>query len=525
MRIQVLKNAKIYTGDARLPWTHTLAVAGERIVALGDEAVHWATAPGAKVDDLAGACIIPGFCDAHIHLMWYALSLRELNLRNCSREEMLTLIASRAKNIPSGQWILGRGWDQNIWQDQRFPTAAELDNIVSQHPVALIAKNAHAMVVNTAAMTKAGITKNTRDPYHGKVARDTSGNPTGVFFEDATQLIKRVIPAVALDELMEYIKTAQKHLLRLGITSVHDVDGGLAFTAFQELHRQSQLSIRIVKYVRQDMFDGVLAANLRSGYGDDWLRFGGLKLFVDGALGSRTAALNTPYEGEPVNTGILTLEPDQLRDLAFRAAHGGLALCIHAIGDWANHIVLDVVTAIREINPHLRHRIEHVQLISPSDQTRLAHSGIVASMQPIHAIHDADMVDQYWGARGRNAYTFRSLLDLGTPLAFGSDAPIEIFDPFLGLFAAVARRRESNRIPQGEAWYPKQRLTLNEALRAYTWGGAYAAGMESYLGKLIPGYFADLAILDCDIFQLPEDALLKTNVTRVMVAGSWANIV
>jgi predicted amidohydrolase YtcJ len=279
--------------------------------------------------------------------------------------------------------------------------------------------------------------------------------------------------------------------------------------------------VRIVKYFRRDMLDAVLETNLRSGYGDDWLRLGGLKLFADGALGSRTAALYDPYESEPDNTGLLTLAPDILKELAVQAAQGGLALAIHAIGDLTNHVVIDAITSVQHIAPHLRHRIEHVQLITPEDQKRLARSGIIASMQPIHATHDSMMVDEYWGTRGKYAYTFRSLLDMGVPLAFGSDAPIEVFDPFLGLYAAVARRTEMGRVPTGDAWYPEQRLSLTDAMRAYTLGGAYAAGMEDRLGKLTPGYYADLAVLDRNIFQLPVNALLETKVNRVMVAGEW----
>ncbi|TFG73407.1 MAG: amidohydrolase, partial [Anaerolineales bacterium] len=224
------------------------------------------------------------------------------------------------------------------------------------------------------------------------------------------------------------------------------------------------------------------------------------------------------------NTGIFTLAPDLMRELAFKAARGGLALAVHAIGDLTNSVVLDVLMAAQKINPHLRHRIEHVQLITPTDQARLAHSGIIASMQPIHAIHDAAMVDRYWGNRGENAYVFRSLLDLGVPLAFGSDAPIEVFDPFLALFSAVARRTEVNRVPSAVVWYPEQRLPLSEAVRAYTWGGAYAAGMEDRLGKLTPGYYADLVVLDRDIFELPEESLLEVSVSRVMVSGDWEHL-
>ncbi len=385
MQIRVIKNAKIYTGDARLPWVDALAMVGERIVALGAATAYWEGAPGAIIEDLSGALIIPGICDAHIHLMWYALSLREINLRDTTREGMLALVRERVLVTPPGQWILGRGWDQNIWSDHQFPTAAELDAVAPLHPVALIAKSAHAMVANSAAMAVAGITLDTQDPVHGIITRDTLGHPTGMFFEDATQMIKSFIPEAELDEVMTLIKLAQIDLLKKGITSVHDVDGGLAFTAFQELRRQNQLRVRIVKYIRRDMLDGVLAANVRTGFGDDWLRFGGLKLFADGALGSRTAALYEPYEGEPENNGIFTLEPELLRELALKAAFGGVALAVHAIGDRTNSVVLDIMTAAQHINPHLRHRIEHVQLITPPDQARLANLGIIASMQPIHA--------------------------------------------------------------------------------------------------------------------------------------------
>jgi predicted amidohydrolase YtcJ len=524
MVIQVIENATIYTGDEKYPWITSLAIVDSRIVAVGKQVNRWKTLPGTVVHDMAGACIIPGICDAHIHLMWTALSLRELDLRNCTRNEMLEKVKAKAQQTPPGLWILGRGWDQNIWADQRFPTADELDSVSGNHPVALIAKNAHGMVVNTSALRICGITANTRDPINGKIARDKNGNPEGTFFEEATRLIKNVIPDANLEELLQLLKKAQVHLLRFGITSVHDVDGGMAFTAFQELRRKSELQIRIVKYLRRDMLDDTLAVGLRSGFGDDWLSLGGIKLFADGALGSRTAALYESYESEPDNKGILTLELDELLDLATRAAGGGLALAIHAIGDLTNTLVLDALTKVQDINPHLRHRIEHVQLITPKDQKRLARTGFIASMQPVHAIHDAHMVDQYWGARGKNAYTFRSLLELGVPIAFGSDAPIEIYDPFQGLFAAVARRNEIDRSIIGDVWYPEQRISLNKALRGYTWGGAYAAHMEDRLGKLMPGYYADLAVLDRDIFHLPTAALLNTQVNQVMVGGEWMKI-
>jgi len=528
MAVKVLRHPRIYTGDSRHPWARALAVVDGKIAALDVAAEAWAAAPGAVVEEAGGALVIPGLTDAHIHAMWYALSLRELNLRDLSRAALLDAVAARARELPPGTWITGRGWDQTLWDDAgwqtnpaRFPTAAELDPAAPQHPVALIAKNAHAWVVNSAALRMANITAETPDPLHGKLGRLPDGSPDGMLFEDATRLVRVVIPPATLDEIVDALDVAQEHLLAFGITGVHDVDGVPAFAAFQELHRQQRLRLRVVKYVRLESLDAVLDAGLRSGYGDDWLRFGGLKLFADGALGSRTGAMFAPYEGEPDNLGLLTLEPEQLIEVTQRAAAGGLALAIHAIGDRANALVVDALEAVREFNPALRHRIEHVQSMRPEDQARMGRAGFVASMQPIHAIHDMAMADRYLGSqRTPQAYAWRSVAGAGSVLAFGSDAPIEIFDPFIGLYAAVTRRREDG-FPGPAGWHPEQRLTLPEALRAYTWGAAYAVGLETRMGLLTPGHVADLAVLDHDIFALPSEALLETHVVRVMVDGRW----
>lgn len=531
MDVRILRHPRIYTGDVGYPWARALAVVDGKIAALDAEAEAWGATPGVVVDDIAqddprSALVIPSFTDAHIHAMWYALSLRELNLRDLSRTALLEQVAARARELSPGTWIVGRGWDQTLWDDSRFPTAAELDRVAPQHPVALIAKNAHAWVVNTAALRAAHITGDTPDPLHGKLGRNTDGSPDGMLFENATRLVREVIPPATLDEIVDALDVAQGHLLALGITGFHDVDGVPAFAAFQELHRRQRLRMRVVKYTRLESFDAVLDAGLRSGYGDDWLRFGGLKLFADGALGSRTGAMFAPYEGEPENLGLLTLEPEQLLAVAQRAAAAGIALAIHAIGDRANALVVDALEAVRDVDAKLRghtlrHRIEHVQLMRPEDRRRMGRAGFVASMQPIHAIHDMAMADRYLGLqRAAYAYAWRSVAEAGSVLAFGSDAPIEIFDPFIGLYAAVTRRREDGS-PGPEGWYPEQRLTLPEALRAYTWGAAYAAGLESRMGLLMPGYHADLAVLDRDIFTLPPEALLETHVARVMIAGHW----
>jgi len=524
MTIRILKNAKIYTGHPAAPWAENIALVDGRVKALDADALAWCETPGAEVEDMNQALILPGLTDAHIHMMWYAHSLRALNLRDCTRQGMMDRVAERAAELPTGQWITGRGWDQNIWEDTTFPSAGVLDRVAPHHPVALIAKSGHAMVVNSAALKAADITSETPDPVHGKFARDDQGKPTGVAFEHAMNLIKSRIPPMPLDATVDLLDEAQDHLLRLGITGVHDVDGEPAFAAFQTLKEQRRLRIRVVKYVRRDVLDEALALGIRSGFGDDQLRFGGLKLFADGALGARTAAMFEPYEGEPRNQGFLTLEPAQLREIAQRAARGGVALAVHAIGDRTNRLVLDILEDVQALAPHLRHRIEHVQLIETEDQQRLADAGIIASMQPIHAVHDIGMAERYWGTRSRNAYAWRSLKEAGAVLAFGSDAPIEIFDPFAGLYAAVTRRSEMNGEPGPQGWYPEQRLNLAEAIGAYTWGAAYAVGIEDRLGRLAPGYYADLIVLDRDIFSLPPEALLETHVQQVMIEGTWQDL-
>ncbi|MGC9521449.1 MAG: amidohydrolase [Anaerolineae bacterium] len=506
------------------PWAHTVAILDGKIVALDQAATAWGDSQKASVEDLAGALIIPGIIDAHIHLMWYARGLQELDLRDRTREATLAEVAEKAATSTPGTWITGRGWDQNIWDDSRFPTAQELNLIAPRHPVALNAKNGHALVANSLAIEIAGINAQTPDPPHGLIARDAHGSPTGTFFEDAIDLIEQARPEPDFDTLVDLFDEAQSRLLAQGITGVHDVDGSPAFAAIQALKEQGRLRIRIVKYVRLEALDAALEVGLRSGLGDDWLRFGGLKLFADGALGSRTAAMFRPYEGEPNNIGLLTLEPEELHAIARRAAAGGLAMAIHAIGDRSNRLVLDVLESVKPLNPSLRHRVEHVQLIAPEDQKRLTEGGFVASMQPIHAIHDMHMADRYWGERAEHAYAWRSLQEAGARLAFGSDAPIEVFDPFIGLYAAVTRRPEKDGNAAAEGWYPEQRLTLGEALRAYTAGAAYAGGMEQRLGLLMPGYHADLIVLDRDIFRLPPAALLETHPTRVMVGGKWQDL-
>ena len=518
--VKVLRHARIYTGDPRRPWAESLAMAGETILALDAEAQQWQDAPGAETVDLGGAMVLPGLTDAHLHLMWYGMSLRELDVYGLSRAAMLEQVAAQAAAQPPGTWIIGRGWNHNDWDDPTFPTAAELDRVAPRHPVSLVAKSAHVLVANTEALRRAHITAATPDPLHGRLGRDAHGEPNGLCFEAAMELVNAAIPSPSVEEVADALAEAQSRLLAVGLTGVHDMDGTPAFAAYQTLRRRGGLRLRVVKYLPQQSPQAVASLGLTSGCGDAWLRFGGLKYFSDGALGARTAAMFAPYEGEPDNLGVLTLEPDALAEIARQAAEAHVALAVHAIGDRANHWVVAALAEARRRNPALRHRIEHVQLITPEDQARLAEAQIVASMQPIHAIHDRRMADRHWGARSAHAYAWRELADHGAVLAFGSDAPVESFDPLPGLYAAITRRDEQGQ-PDAHGWYPAQRLTLEAAVRAYTWGAAYAAGLEARRGLLLPGYEADLTVLERDIFAAPPEALRETRVVRTMVGGVW----
>jgi predicted amidohydrolase YtcJ len=516
---QLLLNGRIYTMEAACPRASALAISGERVLAVGDD-LDSLLSPGGKVLDLGGRCVLSGPTDSHIHFAGYALGLREVDLSGAATlGEMLARVTRRARETERGKWIVGQGWDQELWPERRFPTAAELDAVAPEHPVLLRAKSGHALVANSLALRLASVAAGTPDPPGGRIGRDAQGRPDGMLFEDsAMRLVADLVPKPTPEETDGALRTAFPRAWRVGLTAIHDMDGVPAFTAYQRLRACGELGLRVVKYLPTNALDGAVEIGLRAGLGDDWLRVGGIKAFADGALGPRTAAMLAPYEGEPENVGLLTLEESELRDLACKAIASGLPLAIHAIGDRANRMVLDVLESVG--TGGLRHRIEHVQLIHPADVPRLAALGVVASMQPLHATQDCVMADRYWGARSITAYAWRSLLEVGTRLAFGSDCPVEDLNPFLGIHAAVMRRRLDG-YPGPQGWYPQQRLTVEEAVRGYTLGAAYAAGLEDRSGSLRPGKLADLIVLDRDIFTCDPAAIAETQVAATMIGGRW----
>ena len=526
---QLLVNGRITTLDADCPRASALAIAGERVLAVGPSTADGTSAsgcrlrdllaPGGTVLDLGGRCVLPGLADSHVHFTSYALSRRALDLaRAATLSEVLALVAERARETGPGEWIVGLRWDQERWPGRRFPTAADLDGVAPDHPVMLRAKSGHALVANSLALHLAGVTAETVDPPGGRIGRDSEGCPDGMLFEDsAMSLVADLVPPPGPEETDDALRQAFPSAWRVGLTAIHDMDGLSAFTAYRQLHVRRELGLRVIKVLPAD----ALEVALRAGPGDDWLRVGGIKVFADGALGPRTAAMLAPYAGEPENVGVVTTDGNALRVLARRAAAGGLPLAVHAIGDRANRIVLDALTGVGEVGAGgLRHRIEHVQLLHPDDVGRLAALGVTASMQPVHATQDCEMADRYWGDRCATGYAWRSLLEAGTVLAFGSDCPVEDLNPFVGIHAAVTRRR-ADGFPGPEGWYPQQRLTVEQALRAYTLGAAYAAGLEDRLGSLTPGKLADLVVLDRDIFACDPMAIAETRVVATMIGGRF----
>ncbi|GAB4570628.1 MAG: amidohydrolase [Anaerolineales bacterium] len=523
--MKLLYNANIHTLDSSNPHASAILIAGGRIIAVGDKDKLESLAHG-KVEkqDMKGKTILPGLTDAHIHMQFYSLGLSKVDCETKTKEECLRQVGERARTLKPGEWVLGHGWQQNDW-DGNFPTAAELDAVSPDNPVYLTAKSLHAAWANTSALKLANITDETPDPKDGAVQRDANGKATGILLETAMALVNAALPEPTLGEIEAAMLNAQSVLWKMGITGIHDFDRRQSFMALQSLHAANKLKLRVCKNIPVESVEQANDLGLRTGFGDEMLWIGSVKAFMDGALGPRTAAMFQPYEGEKENRGILNMDGEELFEHARKAADVGLSMTVHAIGDKANHEVLNAFAQLRAYEtqnhlPHLRHRIEHVQVIHPDDAPRLAKLNVVASMQPIHATSDMFAADRYWGERAKLSYAWRTQLNYGAILAFGSDAPVESPNPFLGLHAAITRQRADGS-PSAEGWRPEQKLTLAEALSAYTFGAAYTANAENRLGKIAENYHADLIVLDEDIFEMIPDSLLTMSPSAVMIDGDW----
>ena len=523
----VLTNGQIYTMDPTQPRATAVAIRDSHVLAVGSDGdMKRLLKPGGEMVDLSGRFVTPGLVDAHVHFQHFAISLQNIDLEGtATRQAALDRVAAFAREHPGGGWLRGRGWVQDAWPDRAFPTAADLDTIIPDRPVYLSHKSGHAAWVNSLALNIAQVNETTADPPGGQIQRDAAGRPTGVLFEDAMDLVARHIPRYTVDEIAAAMRRAQAYCWSVGLTGLHDFDGRDCFLALQRLHEAGELGLRVVKNVPVYRLDSALGVGLRSGFGDDWLRIGSVKIFADGALGSKTAAMIAPYEGESGNVGIVVTDKEEMLEKARQASAGGLSLTVHAIGDRANHDVLDVYELLRKEEatrdgPHLRHRIEHVQILHPGDLNRLAALDIIASMQPVHATSDMEMADRYWGDRARYSYAWRTMWDSGALVVFGSDSPVERIDPLPGIHAAVTRRR-ADGFPGEDGWRPQERLTLDETLHAFTQAAAITSGQAKSQGSISPGKLADLTIFERDLFAVPADELLSVGIAGTIVGGTF----
>ncbi len=527
-----LTGGRVYTADpAGSRWAETVAVRNGRILAIGKEAdLSELRGPQTQVIDLHGRLLLPGFTESHIHFLELALRAPQVDVTHAtSATEVVEAVrkrvqASRTSDTDHPAWIRGGGWNASIWTDGLTPHRRLLDEASPDIPVALDSKDLHAVWANTAALRRAGIGKATADVSGGVIERDSDGEPTGVLRENAVELLSRAIPQPGLAETTKAVRAVIPDMWRTGIVAIHNANDScdaLSFRTYQELKQRGELRLRVLQHIPVCNLPHARGLGLRSGLGNAWLRIGAVKMFADGALGSRTANMLEPYEGEPGKWGVAATDPEEMLEQALAASEAGLALTIHAIGDRANRDVLNVLTEVRrrEGNTTLRHRIEHVQCIHDDDLPRLAQLDVVASVQPIHATSDMIIVDRHWGPqRARGAYAFRRLLDSGAHLVFGSDGPIEPHDPLIGIHAAVTRRR-ADGTPGAEGWQPQERITVAEAIDAYTYWPAYVACEESYRGSITAGKVADLVVLSDNIFSVDPMHILDVRVDMTVLGG------
>lgn len=522
--MDLLTNARILTLNEQHPEADWLLIDRGTIVAVGNRA-EFKNLPD-KIDNeynLAGATITPGFTDSHLHLLQYAQSLTRIDCDTPTRQACLETIAEAALHRESNEWIHGHGWNNHQWE-QNEVTKELLDQVVPHHPVYLTNKSLHGAWVNSKALQACGIDKNTSDPVGGRIGRDTDGNPTGLLYESAMRLVADNLPEITEQEAIQQIENAQENLFQHGITTVHDFDRLTAFTALQTLDFQRRLKLRVIKSLPIDSLQEVIKIQLRSGFGSSRLTFRGIKLFLDGALGTKTAAMLEPYENTS-ETGMLLMSENDLWSIAQNASLNQLQLAIHAIGDLANRVVINIFQKLRkwELDHRrqgLMHRIEHLQTCQLEDIQKLHGLNVAASVQPIHLASDIPAAEKWLGKRTRDTYAFNSLFKARIPVIFGSDAPVEQPDCLLGIHTAIHRTQRNNLPSSG--WQPGEKITPLQALTAFTRNPhEYFPLSHVKLGKLSPGYAADLIVLNDFPLEPREMSYKDLEIQKTMINGEW----
>lgn len=514
-------NARIWTGDARRPWADALLTEGERIALVGSSAeVRKAVRPGTRVVDAGGGFVVPGFNDAHVHFVVGGFRLASVQLRDAKTpEEFAARIKAFAATVPPGTWITGGDWDHEQWGG-RLPERGWIDSITPDHPVWVNRLDGHMALANSAAIRRAGVTAATPEVEGGTIVRDAAGEPAGVFKDNAMGLIGRVVPDPS-DELTDRaLDAAMRYVAEQGVTSVHNMGSWDDLAAFERAHAAGRLRTRIYAAVPLASWARLRDHVARQGRGDEWLHVGGLKGFVDGSLGSHTALMLEPFTDAPGDRGLEVTAPEAMEAWVRGADSAGLHVVVHAIGDRAIRNLLDIYERVaREHGPRdRRFRIEHAQHIAPADVPRFGALGVIPSMQPYHAIDDGRWAEKVIGPeRAKGTYAFRSLLDAGATLAFGSDWFVAPPTPLEGIYAAVTRRTLDELRPGG--WVPEERITVEDALRAYTQGSARAEFAEQDKGVLRRGMLADFVMIDRDLTRIAPETIRDARVLLTVVGG------
>ncbi|SPE45037.1 Amidohydrolase 3 [Candidatus Sulfotelmatobacter sp. SbA7] len=522
----IITHANVWTVDDTQPRAQAVAVLGDRIIAVGSNAeVENLRGPGTKVIDAGGKLLLPGFNDAHLHFVSGGLQLDSVQLNDVTRiDEFVRRIAEQVKKTPKGEWIQGGDWDETKWPGSVLPTKELIDPVTPDNPVLLSRYDGHSSLANSAALKLAGVTAQTPDPPGGTIVRDAQGNPTGDLKDAATDLVANVIPPLSHDQVMRAAKRALEHAASVGVTSVQTMDPEYAeIAAYAELLQAGELTTRIYAAPLITQVDDQVKIGIRHAFGGPYLRIGAVKAFADGSLGSRTAYFFEPLSDQPGNRGLLSdeMQPlSRMRDRMMKADAAGLQICTHAIGDQAISMILDLYSEMVKAHGDAdrRFRIEHAQHMAAKDFDRFAQLNVIASVQPYHAIDDGRWAEPRIGhERASRTYAFRTFLNHGVHLAFGTDWDVAPLNPMLGLYAAVTRATLDGKNPNG--WFPEQKLTVEESVRAYTMGSAYAEFQEKEKGSITRGKLADMVILSDDILPIDPAKIRDVKVLKTIVGG------
>jgi predicted amidohydrolase YtcJ len=521
----IVTNARVYTADDARPLVEAFAVRDGRIAFVGSQReAAVLRGPNTRVVDAGGRTVIPGMVDAHAHFSGLAQTLRSVDLTGTnSLAEVIARVVAKSTSVPKGTWITGRGWDQNDWGVTDFPTHEALTAALPDHPVLLERVDGHAMYANMAAMKVAGVTAASKAPVGGQIIKDAKGNPTGVFVDNASNVLEEKVPAPTAAEYKSALKEAIALMHRWGLTGMHDAGASrTAIDTYEELAKAKELNLRLYVMISDDKaaLDHYFAKGPQSALYDGQLWVRAVKLYADGAMGSRGAALLEPYSDDPNNSGLLKSTQEHIRDVAERGLTAGFQINSHAIGDRGNRVVLDAYEQALKTVPSVDHRfrVEHAQILHYDDIPRFAQLGVIPSMQASHQTSDMYWIGKRLGpTRLYGAYAWQSLLQTGVVIPNGSDFPVEQVNPLISFHAAIARQ-DARDWPAG-GWFPEQKMSREEALRSMTIWPAYAGFQETSMGSITAGKFADFVILDTDIMRVPAEMVMKTRVLSTWVGG------